>query len=353
VNNKSINAFSSLGKLLKIPLVLSFLFYSFFSIAKAPKLNLKQLENPPARIIRTCCSFGVDVSYVGMPFVKKSDISSMQQIGPHYYLGNKRENNGIIYTKHGGFIDLGHLRDCADWTAYIYSYIQFQKEKGTNEILFLGLEGGPKHLALKIPDYFTTEDEFQIAGRIAYDLSIWHEIATWFGASYIPLIPERYSSFSPEDLYSNLLGVEIGIEALASPLPYEEAMTEILKCKLAELEASETVLETYYAMVGVERLWWSNKKALPSKEILILRYLETVSDSYLIPWLIPQIETHEALKIMKPDASYSSFYTLNIKLNFKIPVQEIFKEKEDRIIDQSDFEEILFYIQKDIKSKVI
>jgi hypothetical protein len=342
--------FKTLKKLVVLPLI----FLTFTdAIAMAPVLNEKQLANPPARIIRTCCSFGVDVGFIGIPFVKKTDISSTLLIGPHFYLGNKQENNGIIYTKRGGFIDLGHLRDCADWTAFIYTYIQSIKKQESNKPLSLGMEGGTKQLIINIPESFTTEDEYQIAGKIAYDLSIWHEIATWFGASYIPLLPERYSSFSPEDLYSNLLGVEIAIEAIASPLPYEEAVTELLKCKLLELEAAETVMETYYAMVAVERIWWSNKKALPSKELLILRYLENVNDPYLVPWLIPQIDANGPYKIMKPTASYSLFYELNIKLNFKIPVHDIFLLKEDRTIDQSDFEEILSYIQKEIEFEVL
>ncbi|MDP3432015.1 MAG: DUF4056 domain-containing protein [Bacteroidota bacterium] len=49
----------------------------------------------------------------------------------------------------------------------------------------------------------TDNDLVNLAGKIAYDLSVWHEIATWFGASTIPFVPERYSSFSVEDVYSN------------------------------------------------------------------------------------------------------------------------------------------------------
>lgn len=328
-------------------LLISLFQYSAIS-ARAPELNEKQLSNPPARIIRTCCSFGVDVGIAGIPFVKKTDISSVELIGPHTYLGSKQERNGIIYTKHGGFIDLGHLRDCADWTAFIYSYIQSIKKEPAVSPLSLGIEGGIKQLEIELSPGLSTEDEYQIAAKIAYDLSVWHEIATWFGASYVPLLPERYSSFSPEDLYSNLLGVNLGIQALASPLPYEEAMTELLKCTLEELDASKTVMETYYAMVGVERLWWNNKKSLPSKELLILRYLENVSDPYLMPWLVPQIETHGAHRIMKPAAKYSTYYRLNIRLNFKVPVQAIFQGKKDRMIDQNDFEAILVFIKKEM-----
>ena len=48
-----------------------------------------------------------------------------------------------------------------------------------------------------------------LAQWIAFQLSTWHEIATWFGWSALSIFPEEASAFSPEDLYSNLLGIRI------------------------------------------------------------------------------------------------------------------------------------------------
>ena len=42
-----------------------------------------------------------------------------------------------------------------------------------------------------------------------YQLSLWHEIATWYGWASFEAFPERASAFSPEDLYSNLLGAKL------------------------------------------------------------------------------------------------------------------------------------------------
>ena len=195
------------------------------SKAKAPYLTIKELSVPPPRIIRTCCAFGANMGIAGIPFAKKTDITSVGELGPHNYLGKKDENNGNIYTKRGGFLDLGHLRDCADWTAYLYQLINASKENKELTITRLGNEGGTKTLELLIPDEFDDLDACELAGKIAYDLSLWHEIATWFGASYVPLVPERFSSFSPEDLFSNLLGVHLGMRAIKSDLDYNEAMT--------------------------------------------------------------------------------------------------------------------------------
>ena len=42
---------------------------------------------------------------------------------------------------------------------------------------------------------------------LAWQLSVWHEIATWYGWSHVSAFPEIASAFSPEDFYSNLLGI--------------------------------------------------------------------------------------------------------------------------------------------------
>lgn len=60
---------------------------------------------------------------------------------------------------------------------------------------------------INIPAGMSGEEVLSLSGRIAYDLSVWHEIATWYGVSSVPLVSEQFSSFSPEDVYSNLLGL--------------------------------------------------------------------------------------------------------------------------------------------------
>lgn len=313
-------------------------------LAKAPALTSEELLLPPPRIIRTCCSFGSNLSVARIPFVTQTDITSLEDIGPHHYLGHKSEGNGIIYTRHGGFIDLGHLRDCADWTAYLYTRIVFHPKNGKPILIDLGMEGGPKTLALNLPPNFSNAKAYELAGKIAYDLSVWHEIATWFGTSYIPLIPERYSSFSPEDLYSNLLGVKLAQQALKSDLNYNEAMTMLLAGTLAELEAVPTLAETYNAMEAVENLWWTRKKPIPSKDIIITRYMG--NGPTLTPWLVPCKGCLPAPYILKkPDASFSDLYELRIKLNHKFPLKELIAIPPDRFISQKDFGYLISYIE--------
>lgn len=341
--------FNYSGISLRLPVLLAgvFMLTGLPSFAKAPLLTAQQLASPPPKIIRTCCSYGIDLGVAGLPSIRKTDITAIADIGAHQYLGGPEEGNGIIYTKRGGFIDLGHLRDYADWTAYLYSLILSGEGQGDSITIDFGNEGGAKSLTLFTPLKLDTLDAYQLAGTIAYDLSLWHEIATWFGASYVPMIPERYSSFSPEDLYSNLLGVTLGIAALKSDLEYTDAMTGLIATMLDSLEAVPTLAETYAAMEQVENIWWSAEWPLPSKKILLKRYFDT--DGMLTPWLVPgELSQRPALKLAKPEGHYADLYEIRIKLNYRFPIQEILSVDMGRIITQDDFGMFMAYIKQDV-----
>ena len=125
--------------------------------AKAPYLTSKELQVAPPRIIRTCCGFGAEVGIVGVPFAKKTNITSREIMGSHTYMGSKDEQNGNIYTRRGGFLDMGHLRDCADWTAYLYNLIKANQNDPYYSSIELRNEGGSKLLTLDVPGNFTDE----------------------------------------------------------------------------------------------------------------------------------------------------------------------------------------------------
>lgn len=323
--------------------------------AKAPVFPTNQPDTKPNRIIRTCCSFGTEMQLFAIPGIKLTETTSLEKIGAHHYLGNSSEGNGIIYSQRGGFIDMGHLRDMADWTAYLFVQLLESKTKGTLSLV-LGHEGGEKNLNVSIPFNMSNEDLIHLAGKIAYDLSVWHEIATWFGASTIPFVPERYSSFSVEDPYSNLLGVTIGIQALQSELPYEEAVTEIIKETLKSLDAVLGEAETYLAMEAVRDIWWTRERKLPSSKVLLQRQLQVYS--CLQPWLVPGwIDRNKApFELRVPEytsdgQTLNTFYQLDFKLNYKFPFRKMFPERKDRNITQNDFDRLLTQVAKELTKK--
>ena len=334
--------------------LLSVLLFSILLTAKGtpPDLSAKHFIDPPHRIIRTCCAFGSELRVWIIPGFKLNDITSIENLGPHQYLGNPHEGNGIIYTRNGGFIDLGHLRDQADWTAYLHSQVLLSQQKGELTIT-LGREGGLKRLNLRVPPDLEESDLILLAGKIAYDLSVWHEIATWFGSSTIPFIAERYSSFSIEDPYSNLMGVTLGMKALKSELPYEQAMTSILHKTLDSIGVVININETYKAMEAVRNIWWTRDKSLPSRKILVERHLDVYSRQ--VPWLVPGWGDGKAIAFdlevpskTRDGRLLEEFYQLEFKLNTKFPVKEIFASRDKRLITQADFSTLLSCIERQL-----
>lgn len=327
-----------------LPVIATILFTtSFQGYSKAPEFT--KAPSIPPRTIRACCAFGSNVGIVGVPFFKLTEITGIEYIGKHRYLGDRAEANGIIYTRRGGFIDMAHLRDQADWTAYLYILIKHHKGESNFE-LEIGHEGGSKRLFLNIPNNLSDQNMMVMASHIAYDISVWHEIATWFGISEVPFLRERFSSFSIEDDYSNLLGVILGKEAIESDLPYNEAMTHLIDEKLTELERVDSVSETYDAMEKVLNKWWTRDYKLPHANVTLKRDFSTYSYTY--PLLVPKMAgtiddacVLELPELTNCDVSLDDLYCLQLKLNMKILYNNYFAGLKRKVITNKDFPGII------------
>lgn len=311
------------------------------------------IDKIPPRIIRACCAFGYDLKLWGIPFINIDQVISVDDLGRHYYMGNSKEGVGTVYTHKGGFIDIGHVRDQMDWTRFLY--VTILKNKGKGEVhIPLRREAGKKNLYLNIPKTFSNDDSMLLAGKIAFDFSLWHEISTWYGASTVPFISEKFSSFSLEDVYSNLLGVHIGIKTLKSTLPYNEAATQLLGTTLDSLDVVQTAQKTYDAYDAIHNTWYTSKKRIPSPHITLKR------DPYVLvsssPWTVPNLKdsTQDKVTLEVPRSntkgvSLTNFYQFTIDVNRKIPIAEILNDPERSVINQNDFSAILDSITQEIK----
>ncbi len=310
------------------------------------------ISKTPHRIIRACCAFGYDLKLWGLPFISIDQVIDVEDLGAHHYMGKKSEGVGTIYTKRGGFIDIGHLRDQIDWTRYLYSFILDCRGKG-EVILPLSKEGGQKNLYFNIPDDLDSNDCILLAGKITYDLSLWHELSTWFGASVLPMMTEQFSSFSVEDVYSNLLGVHVGIKTLHSKLPFNQAATNLIRSTLDSLDVVKTTSETYKAYDAINNIWYTNEKRLPSPKVTIMRDTDVLTHSR--PWIIPDtsdsIDEPVVLEVPLLDTKgdlLTNYYQLTIDLNNKFPVEEMFSNCEGRVINQDDFGVLLNRVSNEL-----
>jgi hypothetical protein len=267
-------------------------------------------EIPARKKARMCCAFGTDLRVkmgdLPIPFLKVGHVLDLGELGPHRYDGataaidDRRarafpggESNGLMYTCHGGFIDTAHVRETVDWTAYFISVLDRHLETGTT--VTLSPEGAERRLVLHpVPPELV--EEFgrdavivALAQWIAYQGSVWHEIAQWYGWSLVTLYPETLSGFSPEDPISNAIGVNLlsGIDieqCLASEKTYNAHVDQLIRKRLAELRPVSADLGE--AMVAaVDDAWWDSKASLPDNALVRRRYLDT--DTELGAWLVP------------------------------------------------------------------
>lgn len=275
----------------------------FYTPPRIPEIPVRQKA-------RMCCAFGtglgVKMGELVVPFVKVGHVLDLQDLGPHRYDGataaidDRRANafprgeaNGLMYTCNAGFIDTAHVRETVDWTAYFISQLDRHLEEGAE--IDLTSEGADRRLVIHpvpaelIERYGRDEVIVALAQWVAYQGSVWHEIAQWYGWSLVTMYPETLSGFSPEDPISNAIGVKLlsGIDVeqcLASEKTYNAHVDQLIRKGLAELnpvsaEVGEQVVQ------AADQVWWDSAAKLPENALVRRRYLDIDTD--LEAWLLP------------------------------------------------------------------
>lgn len=252
---------------------------------------------PAPSQVRPCCVFGMDmkakVGEMPVPGYQNKNVLSVEELGKHGY-GDAmhKEGNGIVYTCRGGFIDVAHIRDNADRMLYLAT--QIARSLPASFSVELPAEGLARHVVVKpIPEaLMRSPGRWAVASAIAewagFQLSVWHEIITWYGWESTPGFSEKISAFTPEDLYSNVLGQRLaaGIivnRELRSREEYNAAMDAWMAEALRRLGVV-TKDATRRALGMVDGLWWDSKKRIPDWKLVTRRSLAVGFKQ--TPWLL-------------------------------------------------------------------
>lgn len=264
----------------------------------------------PPQALRPCCAFGVDlevsVGAVPVPGIELANIIGPGDVGPHTYdsgfvtinASDSRggivddEANGLLYTCRGGFIDLAHIRDVADLTLALAS--QIGRTMDTGGAIDLPEQGARIRVLLEPVDptrlehYGRRRLVVAAAQWLAFQMSIWHEIATWYGYASLVAWPEKISAFSPEDLYSNLLGAKMSAGIIlnggaTSDYEYNRNMDAWVQAVLRRLEVQPKAASED-AMRSVDGVWWDSERRVPDWKLVTRRNMEI--DSEIAPWLV-------------------------------------------------------------------
>ncbi len=302
-------------------LTLCFALFSAFAIARIPIPT--DFSNPPRQQasrawpvtsplprpdgLRPCCAFGYNLKAIAfgipLPFYRLNNVVEADNIGRHRYndsafaallnlSGLGSENNGILYTRRGGFIDIAHVRDTADMTFWLFS--QIQPRLGQNVKLTLGEELARREIrlfAFSPPSQPASRYTLAawLAARLAYQVAAWHEVAQWYGYESVSGFSEAVSAFSPEDLYSNLLGARIAANLIltghaTSVGEYNTAMNTALTDALLQLDA-QPAAQTRKHFDRIDGLWWNSHCRVPQKFLVLRRDYNTGSQR--LPTLPP------------------------------------------------------------------
>jgi Protein of unknown function (DUF4056) len=181
---------------------------------------------PPGN--RLCCAFGFaygcDPAVLANPTAPKHNYGNQPDDQPlnsvPYAACHGSEPVGYVYTAAAGLVDVGHVRDNADMTFSVYN----QLLKKQHSIATGGNSAG----VVNIPT--DSNQLIDLAGAITWVTSWAHELTTWGDTSAAASIgthfdtrsgapdteAEDYSAFSPEDLSSNIVGIELAERAISN-----------------------------------------------------------------------------------------------------------------------------------------
>lgn len=243
-------------------------------------------RGPRARM--GCLPFpGLTTLYVAAP---------PEALGEHSYLDESGETSrGLVYTTRGGFLDIAHVRNTIDLTAYIHARVSHAMHAGWSCVRFSSFEPSVYTVHLEYPAEWgklstversrvIDEASVRLSQRLALEAMTWHEILTWHGFKSMGVFSEAGSAFTYEDGPSHAVGVLIAGEALRRTGGISEAfdreVTGLLDMTLSDLGVvSKDQMKE--AIASVKGDWWEDNTARK-------RFLETgLENNTVTPWLVP------------------------------------------------------------------
>jgi hypothetical protein len=290
--------------------------------------------------------------------------TSLRHLGKHSYEFTLYETNGIMYTCNGGFIDIAHVRESADRTAYLQKRAYQSLMHGNQRFSFQVVEPSTYWVTLTYPDdwdrlskrkrqIMAREVSIDLGEYLAHTTLIWHEIITWYGFASAGVFPDTISAFSPEDPYSDVLGVLLAGRALRDERKsYDQAMTDLLPRTLEKLGVQPASVARQ-AGKQIEGRWYTG--GFYFLVHMKKRNLDVgLGDNRVTPWLVPGIcPDAKARSLSVPDVGLLHAYGFDVAVEMEPHVlekgkiyQSIGLAKHSRIRPETDFPKILTFIGK-------
>ena len=250
------------------------------------------------------------------------------RLGKHQYKKRRGEINGLVYTSRGGFLDIGHVREAADRTAYIVGIVHEKLDKNETDFSFKVIEPARYFVTIGFPKSWDSLDENR-KQKIITDISIrlgqylgqitliWHEMVTWFGYTSTAFFSEHISAFSWEDPYSDLLGTRLATFALRdTEHSFDDAMTKALDKELQRLGVQPAAVARR-AVQKTKGKWYKGGSYFFAK--VTKRSFDTGrDDGFITPWLVPLINPNSQPEpCPAPNLDFLAHYGFSMELEIE------------------------------------
>ena len=144
------------------------------------------------------------------------------------------------------------------------------------------------------------EVSLEMGEYLTYMMTTWHEVLTWFGFKSMAIVPEQPSAFSWEDIYSNIMGIRVGAQAIQDKSHgYNEAVTIAMRKELEDLgvQSAKTARKASDKMRGI---WYTG---LLLADMKVRNTDVGIDDGFVTPMLVPEVcEGAEPKPLSCPDA---------------------------------------------------
>ncbi len=248
-----------------------------------------------------------------------------ERLGTHSYGPGFGEASGIVYTQRGGSIDIDHVRGAADIAKRAYDLSRSALLKGKKSFsVSPSFEFYSNKIEFKYPENWdtltaekkmriATEVSLQVGHTVGYNSTLYHEMLTWFGTRFM-LMPEFYSAFSWDDIYSNLVGATLAMKAVQDPNQnYNQAMTRLLDEEMKTLGALPRA-EAIRVTNSVKGKWFDSGLTLSS---VLRRNVDAgFDDGYVTPALIPGASDAEPIDYAVPALDSLDKYGIEMVYTF-------------------------------------
>lgn len=288
-----------------------------------------------------------------------------EKLGPHRFKFSMNEKIGMVYTCRAGFIDLGHLREAADRTAYLTSVTYDNLMQENNEFNYKIIEPSRYWVKIKYPQYWqqiSADEKQSIAKQVsikfgqycAHRSMIWHEIVTWYGFSSVGIFPENISSFSWEDTYSDNLGTWLATKALQHERDkFDETMTMLIDKTLTDLDVQSPKVAKQ-AVKEIAGQWYTGAMyffVTMKKQNFDVGFDDGMITPFLVPGICPNA-TPKAYPISNLQAVANLGFEIELEIEPLVMqgprINKSIDSKNDRLTPDEHFPQIIEQIKANL-----